>query len=199
MKKIMSIVISMIIAIGVSGCTYTGAVRSNIAPISTLSKTYNGNVALVIDPAINTAEVKTSVGAHTVIVSVGQALNSAITESARLVFPKVSPQGSALSVRRDDIVVQVRLNQVSGNSAINPGFWSNSANVTAQVSIVIEMVRKDGSLIYRQVVTGTGLDSTSYASGGNVQKSMESALEKAVQQVSDQTVTVFITGLNEMR
>ena len=199
MKKQFGPTCLILILFGLVGCTFTGAVRSNIAPISSVSKTYNGDVSLVIDPAINTAEVTTDVGVHTVTVAAGGALNSAIVEAARLVFPKVSPDKTAMGLRNNDIVIQVHLHNISGNASLNHGFWSSTANITTQVSIVIEMQRKDGSLVYRQVVTGTGLQTQPDASPQNVRTGMVIALERAIQQLSDQTTTVFVTGLNQMK
>jgi hypothetical protein len=199
MKKLAYSLMSVMMVAWLSGCTYTGAVRSNITPISTVGKVYNNDVVLIIDPSINTAEVNASVGVHKVKVAAGSALNSAILEAARLVFPKVSPQVAASNMRGGDLVIQTRLMNISGNASINQGFWSNSASVTTQVSIVIEMLHKDGSLIYRQVVTGTGLENQSDALAQNVAKSMEIALERSVQQVSDQATTVFVTGLAQMK
>jgi hypothetical protein len=197
MKKMLLLVILMSF-VTLSACTYTGAVRTGIAPISTVAKTYRGNASLLIDPAINTAEITTGVGAHTVKVSAGNALNSAIVEAVRSVMPNATTEASPQSISMSGIVIKARLQHISANAPIDQGFWSSRTNITAQVSVVIEMLRPDGSLLYRQVVTGTGLESRSVGSVDKVREGVEFALERAIQQVSDGTASVLVTGINQL-
>lgn len=192
------IVFAVIFAIAQSGCTYTGAVRTGIAPMTISDRTYNGDVALRIDPAINSAEVVTNVGVHTVKVSAGNALNSAIVEAARVVFPRVAPQSSIPALNTYDFLVQVRLQNIGGNSTIDEGFWSSRANITTQISVVVELLNKDGSIAYRQVVTGTGIESRSVGTVNKVREGVEVALERSVQQVADGVSTALITGLSHV-
>lgn len=184
---------------GMTACTYTGAVRTGIAPMTTTDRSYGGDVDLLIDPAINSAEVTSGVGVHTVKISAGSALNSAIVEAARVVFPRVSPQSSPQALKKSNYIIQARLNNISASTPIEQGFWSSRTNITTQVSVVIEMDKKDGSVIYRQVVTGTGLESRSVGSADKVRDGVQIALERAIQQVADGTASVLITGLERMK
>lgn len=197
MKKLL-LAVSVMSFLALSACTYSGAVRTGIAPIASVSKTYGGNASLVIDPAINTAEVTTGVGAHTVKVSAGSALNSAIVEAVRLVMPKVVTASSPQNISMSDIIIRARLQHIAASAPIEEGFWSSRTNITAQVSVVIEMSKRDGSLLYRQVVTGTGLESRSVGTVNKVRDGVVIALERAIQQVADGTEGVLLTGLNQI-
>jgi hypothetical protein len=195
MSNIIKCLMAAFLVVSMSACTYTGAVRSGIAPTTVTDRTYKGNVSLLIDPAINTAEVTTSVGAHTVQVSAGSALNSAIVEAARIVFPNVAPQATTPGAATSDVIIKTRLQHIAASSNIETGFWSSRANITAQVSVVVEMLHRDGSIAYRQVVTGTGLESRQVSGPDKVREGVEVALERAIQQVADGTTGVLITGL----
>jgi hypothetical protein len=62
---------------------------------------------------------------------------------------------------------------------------------------VIEIMRKDGSIAHRQVVTGTGLENRPVATGDKVREGVEVALERAIQQVADGVASVCISGIGE--
>jgi len=197
MNTPIKIVAAALASLAVSACTYTGAVRSNIAPLAATSRTYKGNVSMVIEKEVTAAEVTTSLGAHTVKVSAGSALNSAVVEAARIVFPNVAPQSTSPAPGSYDVLIHVRLQNISASSTIEPGFWTARANITAQASIVVEMLRADGSIAHRQVVTGTGLENRPVGTPDKVREGVEVALERAVQQVADGTTGVFMTGLSD--
>lgn len=189
--------ICLVLAFVTSGCTYTGAIRSNITPTTVTGKTFKGDVSILVSNDIKTAEVTTSVGAHTIKVSAGSALNAALMEAARAVFPKATPQSGSPAAGSYEVFIRANLQHIAANSALEQGFWTARSNITAQVSIVIEMLRSDGSVAYRQVVTGTGLESRPVATPDKVKEGVEIALERAIQQVADGITTAFVTGLSE--
>lgn len=196
-KRLLKSSLAALCAFALSACTYTGTVRSNIAPMAASSRTYKGDVSLMIDRDITSAEVTTGVGAHTVKVAVGSALNSAIVEAARIVFPSVAPQGTSPTPGTYDVLLRARLQHMAASSTIEAGFWTARASITAQASVVIEMLRGDGSIAHRQVVTGTGLENRPVGTPDNVRQGVEVALERAVQQVADGAASVFMTGLSD--
>ncbi len=196
-KTLIRYLVAACLVAALSACTYTGSVRSNIAPMAATGRTFKGNVAMMIDQDVTSAEVTTSVGAHTVKVSAGSALNSAIVEAARVVFPSVATQATPPSPGTYEVLLRARLQHIAANATIEPGFWTARANITAQASIVIEMLRNDGSMAHRQIVTGTGLDNRPVGSPEKVKEGVETALERAIQQIADGTAGVFMTGLTD--
>lgn len=198
MKRIILTTASAVLLGLLAGCTYSSAVRSSIAPATVTGKRFDGNVAMIIGPEISSAQVTSSVGYDTVKVDAGDALRGALVEAARVVFPRVAPLAATPSPETYDVLVRVSLSHIAANPSIEQGFWTARSSITAQVSVVIEVLRRDGSIAYRQVVTGTGLENRPVANSNAVRQGVELALERAIQQIADGAATAFISALSEI-
>jgi hypothetical protein len=201
-NKALILLITMVSAI-FTGCTYTGAIRTDIAPTSMVARKYPAKVGVYFAPRLVQYEEITKPAtfygsAHTFTFNMGPAMKEALTKSVESAYSNVSILSDPPMPGKFDRVISFDLQSSNIRVEFVPGFWSNSAKANAILHVTMEIA--DGSslkAIQRLTVNGNGFTTQKTSGGADAQTQFSRAIEDAIRQLSDNTANLLISGAAE--
>jgi xanthine/uracil/vitamin C permease (AzgA family) len=186
------------------GCTYTGAIRTDIAPTALVGRKYQAKVAVYFAPRlanyIETAKPATMGSVHTYQFQMGLALTSALTRSVEAAYANVLVVPSPTPPRDFERVFRFDVQSSNVRIELVPGFWSDLAKSDCVLHVSMEIA--DGTsfkAIQRLSVNGNGFSNKETSGGDDAQRQFSLAIEDAIRQLTEKTANILISGVGEPR
>lgn len=197
------IFIVLVFATIFDGCTYTGTIRTNIAPTAMVAKRFPTKVGVHFTPRLaNYEEVSKPAtyygSAHTFTFKIGPALQEALLKSVESAYSNVEVTSALASPGEYGMIINFDLQNVNVRVEFAPGFWRAAAKSNAVIYVSMEII--DGSSMQslkRLTVNGNGFSSKDTKGGADAQKQFSLAIEDAIQQLSENTSNLLISGVGE--
>jgi hypothetical protein len=204
-----SIMLNLLILLMISsatifmGCTYSGAIRTDISPTAMVGKKYPAKVGIYFAPRLEQYEEVTKPStfygsAHTFTFKMGPAIKEALTKSVEVAYSNVSIISESPRPGQFDRDISFDLQSSNVNVEFVPGFWKNAAKANAILHVTMEIM--DGSslkAIQRLTVNGNGFTTQDTSGGGDAQKQFSRAIEDAIRQLAENTANLLISGVAE--
>jgi len=206
-RKTASFIVALVVCciLMSSGCTYSGAIRTDIAPTAIVGKKSPARVGVYFEPRLEQYVERTTPStvygsAYTYLFEMGPALKEALTRGVRVAYSDVSVLTTRPQPGKFDRVICFDLQSSNVRIEFVPGFWTETAKADAILHIVMEA--KDGlslSDIQRLTVSGNGFSTKPSYVGAEAHKHFSIAIEDAIRQVTENTANLLISGVAEPR
>jgi hypothetical protein len=159
-----------------SGCTYSGTIRTDIAPTAMVANKYSSKVGVYFTPRLSNYQEITKPStyygsAHTFTFNMGPALKEALTKSVEAAYSNVSVLNTPPRAGESDRVITFDLQNSNVRIEFVPGFWRSAAKSNAVVHVSMEIM--DGSTLkafQRLSVNGNGFATKDTRGGSDAQR-----------------------------
>jgi hypothetical protein len=185
------------------GCTYSGAIRTDISPTAMVGRKYPAKVGIYFAPRLEQYEESTNPStyygsAHTFTFKMGPAIKEALTKSVGTAYSNVSVLSEPPKPGQFDRDLSFDLQSSNVQIEFVPKFWTSAAKANAIIHVTMEIM--DGSslkAIQRLTVNGNGFTTQDTSGGGDAQKQFSRAIEDAIRQLAENTANLLISGVAE--
>lgn len=185
-------------------CTYSGAIRTNIAPTTMTGKKLSSNVGVYFNPRLashieTTTPVSACGSAHTYSFDMGPALTASLKKSVEAAYSQVSVlQRVALQPDQFERIVRFDLQSPNVRIEFLPRFWAAAAKADASIQVSMEIIEGSSlKAIQRFAISGTGFVVKDANTWEDAHKIFSIAIEDAIQQVSENAAILLISGVGE--
>lgn len=186
-----------------AGCTYSGAIRTDISPTAMVGRKYPAKVSIYFAPRLEQYEEVTKPStfygsAHTFKFNMGPAIKEALIKSVEAAYSNVSVISESPRPGQFDRDISFDLQSSNINVEFVPGFWNAAAKANAIIHVTMEIM--DGSslkAIQRLTVNGNGFTTQDTSGGADAQKQFSRAIEDAIRQLAENTANLLISGVAE--
>ncbi|MDP2047169.1 MAG: hypothetical protein Q8L00_13270 [Deltaproteobacteria bacterium] len=185
------------------GCTYSGAIRTDISPTAMVGRKFPAKVGIYFAPRLEQYEESTNPAtyygsAHTFTFKMGPAIKEALTKSVGTAYSNVSVLSEPPKPGQFDRDISFDLQSSNVQIEFVPKFWTSAAKANAIIHVTMEIM--DGSslkAIQRLTVSGNGFTTQDTSGGGDAQKQFSRAIEDAIRQLAENTANLLISGVAE--
>jgi hypothetical protein len=185
------------------GCTYSGAIRTDIAPSAMVGRKSLSSVGVYFYPRLAEYEEVTKPAtfygsAHTFKFEMGPAMKESLIKSVEAAYSKVSILRETPKPGEFDRDISFDLQSSNVQVEFVPGFWNASAKANAIIHVSMEIIDgKSLKTIQRLAISGNGFSTKDTSGGGDAQKQFSRAIEDAIRQLSENTANLLISGVAE--
>lgn len=202
MNKFLIFLVSLLTTISI-GCTYSGAIRTDISPTAMMGRKYPAKVGVFFAPRLEQYEEVTNPStlygsAHTFKFNIGPALKEALTKSVEVAYSNVTILSQQPIPGQFDRDISFDLQSSNVQIQFVPKFWSSAAKANAILHVSMEII--DGSslkAIQRLTVSGNGFTTEDTSGGADAQKQFSRSIEDAIRELSENTANLLVSGVAE--
>lgn len=197
MNHLFKLILSLVALTACFSCTYSGAIRTDIAPTAMVAQKQPLNVGVYFTPRLvqyeEVAQPSSHLGsAHTFKFSMGPAIKESLTKSVETAYARVTVVSSPPALGEFDRVITFDLQSSNVRIEFVPGFWTNTAKADAIIHVTMNVMDHDQP-VQRLTVSGTGFSAKTFKGGSGAQKQFSKAIEDAIRQLANNTANLLIS------
>lgn len=195
----------IVFAAKLNGCTYSGTIRTDIAPTAMIARKYPTKVGVYFTPRLvqyeEVSKPATYYGsAHTFTFMMGPAIKEALTKSVEAAYSNVSVLNVQPSPGEYERVIIFDLQNCNVRVEFVPGFWRNAAKANAILHVSMEIMDgKSLKAFQRLSMNGNGFSMKDAVGVADAQKQFATAIEDAIRQLAENTANLLVSGATESR